>query len=273
MFRLVVALLLIFAVSDTCQVRAQAPKNKRATRVPSPKHQAPTAQPGAAGRDRAFSLDSINDVLWWLPEDTQTVSVVRGPFKAIAPIAEPPEDNPTAPISEPPEDNPTTEQVSLVLQMHPLGGFEAIKKGRYYKPLVGRNVLFGVEASRKFRSPTGLGEMRYEGCDIVILQPGLGTARDALLKQMASQAKQVQTIAGQQVTFGRFLFAFHNQTSCCARRIGPFSLKCCIVCINEGKPAPCRIACLNGNTWTREQGSGRCDIMTEATRKMIRRRL
>jgi hypothetical protein len=187
MVRLVVASLLIFSVCDTCGVLAQATKTKRSSRVPSQKKQGPPTQPGAAGRDHAFSLDSINDVLWWLPEDTQTVSVVRGPFKVIAPIL------------EPPEGMPATEQLDLTLRMAPLGIFQTVKKGTFYKHLVGRNVLLGVEGSRRFRAPTELGEMLYEGCDIVILQQGLGPARDALLKQMGSQAKQVQTIAGQQV--------------------------------------------------------------------------
>ena len=180
MAKLVVASLLMLSVCGISKIPAQALSVRR---TPSTKTQAPLARSGTAISDH-----SINDVLWWLPEDTQTVSVVRGPFKALSPIAEPSEDMPA-----------TLEHVNLVLQMLPLGAISTIKKGRYYKPLVGRNVLFGIEGSRKFRSPKSLGSMRYEGCAIVILQAGLGTARDALLKQMASQAKQVQTIAGQQV--------------------------------------------------------------------------
>ncbi|HWN99934.1 MAG TPA: hypothetical protein VNS63_11765 [Blastocatellia bacterium] len=184
MAKIVVASLLILSVCGISSVPAQ---ELRARQTSAQTTQAPRTKSGELTRDHAFSLDSIDDVLWWLPEDTQTVSVVRGPFKA------------GAPISEPPEDMPAIEQLDLTLRMAPLEIFYTIKKGRFYKNLVGRNVLFGVKGSRRFRPPTGLGEMLFEGCDIVILESSLGPTRDALLKQMASQAKQVQTIAGQQV--------------------------------------------------------------------------
>lgn len=183
MVKLVDATLLIVSLFGICEVPAQAPSAKKS---PSARKQVPSAREDAAVRDRAFSLDSINNVLWWLPEDTQTVSVARGPFKAVA-------------ATEPPDDMPAIEKISLVLRMSSLKGLQTIKKGRFYKSFVGRSVLFTVEGSRRFRPPTELGDMLYEGCDITILQNGLGSARGALLRQMAAQAKQVQSMAGQQV--------------------------------------------------------------------------
>jgi len=144
-------------------------------------------QRGSADKDRPFSLDSINDVLWWLPEDTETVSVVRGPFKL------------DALDSEPTDDMPGLERVDLTLRMAPLGVLQIIKKGRFYKTLIGRNLLFSVEGSRKFRSPANLGSMLYEGCQIIILQQGLGPARDTIVREMTSNAKQVEVVAGQPV--------------------------------------------------------------------------
>ena len=183
MTKLTVASLLIFSFCGISTVRAQTPRNRRpqtatkqAAQQTNSAHKAPTS--------RAYSVD---DVIWWLPEDTQTLSVVRGPYKT------------TPPISELPERISAIEQVALVLRMAPFGSFQMINEGSFYKLLVGRTVLFGVEASRKFRAPEDLGGMLYEGCDIVVFQEGLGPARDELLKQMASQAKQVQTIAGQEV--------------------------------------------------------------------------
>ncbi|HSE36309.1 MAG TPA: hypothetical protein VLG74_03335 [Blastocatellia bacterium] len=129
----------------------------------------------------------MKEVLWWLPEDTEAVSVVRGPFKAAVPLLEPPE-NMTA-----------IEYVDLALQHSSLGVLQTIKRGQFYEPLVGRSVLFCVDGSRRFRPPTSLGGMLYEGCHIIVFQRGLGPPRDSLIRRMASSAKRVQSIAGQQV--------------------------------------------------------------------------
>lgn len=184
MVKLVVAVLLILSGCGICQVPAQAPS---VNQVSSAREQAPRAQTPAAVREQTLLPDSINDVLWWLPEDTQTIMVARGPFKA------------PAPISAPPDHLPWIRMVDAYLCNLPLGIIQTIKDATFYKPLVGRTVLFGVEGSRKFRPPSNLGQMLYEGCDIVVLEQGLGAARDTLLSQMASQAKKVETIAGQKV--------------------------------------------------------------------------
>lgn len=177
MVKLGVAVLLILSGCGICQVPAQAPSVSQDS---SAREQSPPAQTRAPVRGQTLSRDSINDVLWWLPEDTQTIMVARGPFKAPAPISAPPD-------------------MDLSLCTRALGAFQTIKDATFYKPLVGRTVLFGVQGSRKFRPPSNLGEMLYEGCDIVVLEQGLGAARDTLLSQMASQAKTVETIAGQKV--------------------------------------------------------------------------
>jgi hypothetical protein len=90
-------------------------------------------------------------------------------------------------------------QMDLSLQTDPLGGFYQIAAGRFYKQLIGHTVSFTVTGSRKFRAPTGLGGMLYEGCNVIVFQPGPGSVRDALIKQMASQAMKVEAISGQRV--------------------------------------------------------------------------
>lgn len=186
MVKPVVAALLTVVLCSPLAAQSR-PQRKTSPGSSSSRGQQSSPQRGRADRDRPFSLDSINDVLWWLPEDTETVSVVRGPFKL------------AALDSELPDDMPGLERVDLTLRMAPLGALQTIKKGRFYKPLIGRSLLFSVEGSRKFRSPTSLGSMLYEGCQIVVLQQGLGAARDAFVRQIASNAKQVQSIVGQQV--------------------------------------------------------------------------
>ena len=137
--------------------------------------------------DRRFSYVSIDDVLWWLPEDTETVYVARGPFKV------------TPPTDEPPASVSALEYADLALRMSHLGILQTIEKGRFLEPLVGRSVSFCIQGGRRFRPPKQLGGMLYEGCDIVILQDGLGSPRDLLIRQLRLHARQAQSIAGEQV--------------------------------------------------------------------------
>jgi len=152
---------------------------------------------GIAEKER-LSPQLIEEVFWWFPEDTQTVSVVRGPFKI------------TAPLEEPPANITALEYTDLSLRMAPLGMFYAIDDGSFLGPLLGRNVSLCVEGSRRFRPPKQLGQMLYEGCDINIFQEGLGPARASLIAQLKSKANKVLSVAGAQVMV--FEKRFENDT-------------------------------------------------------------
>jgi hypothetical protein len=177
-----IVLLVAFVLGGVCDVQSQAIHRKTFSREAL--LESSRLQSGGATRNQPRFL---NDVLWWLPEDTEAVSVVRGPFKA------------TVPLLGPPEDISAIEYVDLALRNASVGCLQTIKRGRLYEPLVGRGVLFCVEGSRRFRPPTSLGGMLYEGCQIMVFQRGLGPLGDSLIRQMASSAKNVQSIAGQQV--------------------------------------------------------------------------
>lgn len=138
-----------------------------------------------AVKESKSSADSIREVLWWLPEDTETVSVARGPFKVVQP-------------GEPPEDMSPKDYIGLVLSQMPLGGLGMAKDGAFLKLFIGRTVSFCVEGSRRFRAPKSLGVMRFEGCSIVVLEQDL-PERTALLNQMASQAKVFHNLGGHRV--------------------------------------------------------------------------
>ncbi|HLF84541.1 MAG TPA: hypothetical protein VI837_10235 [Blastocatellia bacterium] len=133
-----------------------------------------------------MSVDSITEVLWWLPEDTETVSVARGPFKAPQ-------------ISEPSANISPSEYVEYALTASSLSLIHLIWDGSLYKSIVGSTVKFCVEGSRRFREPKSLGSMLYEGCSITVLESGMIPSRSALVNQMTQGANQVQTIAGQRV--------------------------------------------------------------------------
>lgn len=149
-------------------------------------NQTSSSRRGNASDDLPLSVGSINEVLWWLPEDTETVSVARGPFKA-----------PT--ISEPPAKITPSEYLDLALRASHAGLLGNVRDGRFYKSIVGRTVKFCVEGSRKFREPTSLGGMRYEGCDITVFESGVVPSRSARINEMTPRANRIQTIAGQRV--------------------------------------------------------------------------
>jgi hypothetical protein len=152
----------------------------------SARDQTAGARRSSAAEERPMSVDSINELLWWLPEDTETVSVSRGPFKAPQ-------------ISEPSANIRPSEYVDYALTASNLALFHTIRDGRFYKSIVGSAMKFCVEGSRKFRAPKSLGGMLFEGCSITVLESGMVPSRSALVNQMTQLANQVQTIAGQRV--------------------------------------------------------------------------
>ena len=178
MVKIAILLLLTVTLSSEYNIQSQPLQATSSHRNQSVKKRLPASH-GDISKVQSVSLDSVKKVLWWLPENTQTISVVRGPFKVIAPI------------SELPRRMNTIKQVDLALQMGHLGPFRTIREGRFYKHLIGRTVLFSMEGSRKFRAPTNLGEMLYEGCDVIVFQQGLGSVRDTLFKQMQNYGKLI----------------------------------------------------------------------------------
>jgi len=71
--------------------------------------------------------------------------------------------------------------------------------GLLEKRLHGKKVLFALEASRRFRSPAGLGELPFEGCAVAIFRDDLDEQRDAFMKEAAQKAVRIVEIEGQKV--------------------------------------------------------------------------
>ena len=65
--------------------------------------------------------------------------------------------------------------------------------------LATKSVVLKVEGSRRFRSPTALGPMRYEGCLAIIFREGLGTTGDLLMASLRERAVSVQVELGHSV--------------------------------------------------------------------------
>jgi hypothetical protein len=125
----------------------------------------------------------IDHVLWWLPEDTQTLIVAQGRFAV------------------PEESGLSNVDVRQSLLGFSLGLLSELPGGAWPKEITGRNVSLWLEGSREFRSPKGLGLMPYEGCGIVVFETDLGKAGEALMASLTSRAQATLEVAGQRVIF------------------------------------------------------------------------
>lgn len=135
----------------------------------------------SSGKGHSTSSDTLEDILWWLPENTETIIVAKGPFTII--------------------DSDTNESNDLkhALEQVSYGPLSIIQQGKLLKPILGQTLLFSVEGSRKFRPPADLGSMKYEGCHVLVFGQDFAGARNSFIKVLETQAKEVQKIAGHQV--------------------------------------------------------------------------
>lgn len=134
--------------------------------------------------DNRIPLD-VQNILWWFPEDTETATVARGPFKVKV-------------FDQPPDSVDLPE----AFRQGATAGLLVLKRGKFSKYINGQTILLSVEGSRKFLPPTSLGGMRYEGCSVTCFDRDFESQRESLLKALQADAKQVKNISGHQV----FLF-------------------------------------------------------------------
>jgi len=138
---------------------------------------------------------ALEDVLAWLPADTESLIVARGPFTLPAPRNE-------SQIDKEQEKNRnrsvSAREIREYLRLLPLSLFYISPSGPARR-LAGKKISLAVEGSRHFRAPQSLGEMPYEGCAIVVLEEDLGSAATGMMTDLAKVAGRVESIAGQQV--------------------------------------------------------------------------
>jgi hypothetical protein len=112
--------------------------------------------------------ERVEEVIWWLPADTQTLIVAQGPWQPNF------EEDGHAGASA--CDLGLDESLQLFVS-----GFGRDRRGgeSHVPP-----VAFALEGSRHFRSPKHLGEMPYEGAHLVVFQQPLGPAADTVKRWM-----------------------------------------------------------------------------------------
>ena len=98
---------------------------------------------------RDFKLPkAVDDILWWLPEDTETLMVTQGPFAVGA---------------ESRAIDVDALGLDATAQLITLSIGDDHFDPELAKTLRKRPIALAVHGSRRFRAPNGFGMMRYEG--------------------------------------------------------------------------------------------------------------
>ena len=127
----------------------------------------------------------VEHVLSWLPSDTETVFVAKGPFTIPAAF----------PQHEPVTDKATDYEVDQLFQCLPMALLD-IGKGHLLQQLKGQQVNVAIEGSRHARSPHSLGEQPYEGAAIVIFGAGSQITPNAVLQKLQGESIRSEDIQG-----------------------------------------------------------------------------
>jgi hypothetical protein len=131
----------------------------------------------------------VQEVLAWLPADTETVLAAQGPFMLPELKAE---------AKEAQDSKGTDPDIEESFESLPLGllGF---KDGLLEKHLKGEKILLGIEGSRHFQSPSGLGGAPFQGAAIAVFARDISVSADSFMKESAAVALRTEQIEGHPV--------------------------------------------------------------------------
>jgi hypothetical protein len=131
---------------------------------------------------------ALSRVLSWLPADTETLMVANGPF--LIPLSETKIDEERTRLLSKAEINEKFEALPTSLVGLPEG---------LLKRLNGRKVALALEGSRHFRPPSGLGEMLYQGADLIVFDADIKSLGDAFIKDSKNGTAKLEEVEGQKV--------------------------------------------------------------------------
>ena len=132
---------------------------------------------------------NLNQVLSWLPVDTETILAANGPF-AWYPNA--------LSNDSPSQERLTATELEMQSRMFPLGLLN-FKNGGLGEFVKGKTVSLAIEGSRRFRPPRALGLMRYEGCLVMIFVPTVSLDGAAFMRTAANSAVRFEERNGTRV--------------------------------------------------------------------------
>jgi hypothetical protein len=125
-------------------------------------------------------LLTVDQVLEWLPADTETVFVARGPYRLkVHELKE--------------TEGPRAQSLEETLQ--DLAGGLSGRVNAGWKELAGETIDLAVEGARRFRGPRNLGLGPYDGCNILLFRHPLGKRATTLMKALEKEGKPAE-IAG-----------------------------------------------------------------------------
>src|SRR5579859_3411980 len=151
-------------------------------------------QVAAQEKTHAATSDDLKKVLSWLPSDTETITVARGPFVLVSPSKQE-----LTPQTWHPNRVVPDQQLAQDFEDIPFLLFD-FANGLLSTRLQGKDVVLAVEGSRHFRAPAGLGLMPFEGCAIVVFADDLGNDARLFLRETRKAAVRLEEIQGQQVS-------------------------------------------------------------------------
>lgn len=122
----------------------------------------------------------IEEILWWLPPDTETLQVTQVRTGARGPLFEALET--------------TNGKVEFAAVDYADVVNESLKTAR---------LIAMVDASRRFVAPSGLGEMPSEGAMILRFEKPLGASGNRMMAELEKTAEKVEDIAGVKVILFR----------------------------------------------------------------------
>ncbi len=94
---------------------------------------------------------TLDEVLWWLPERSESLIVAQA-------------------FTAPDLDSPSAKKLQEMLEAFAIGPLGFLRDEEIYKRLIGQRIVLSVTASRRFRLPSGIGAMPYDGCDILVTE-------------------------------------------------------------------------------------------------------
>jgi hypothetical protein len=145
-----------------------------------------TAQRTPHSRRSAAQVFEQEDLLWWLPTDTESVVAAHGLFPMPIHRNEDKEEDERWFTKEASQAEINVQFEQLPLELLIASGID--------KRLRGSNVLYAMQGSRHFRDPLpGLEVMDFEGCSIVVFESDLS---DNLMRKLATKATRRENVVG-----------------------------------------------------------------------------
>lgn len=131
---------------------------------------------------KSKQAERLAEVVSWLPPDTETVLVARGPFTVGN------------------EKVAASQSVAAFLELRlAWPSLMSLQERKYASDLQGTRVGLAVEGGRRFQPPTDIEARRYEGCRIILFEEDFATKGDRLFEKVFRDASATEEIASHKV--------------------------------------------------------------------------